>query len=110
MYVITSGGKTVGKVEQIIHIRLHENGCYVPCDASEAEGFCVKLAATRTDEDGNEYQEVADTVFHRPGRTLKGTEPEGFFEAQSVESQLDDAMRMLAELEEAYDRSEISEN
>ena len=110
MYVITSDGQTIGKAEHIVHIKLHENGCYVPCDASDASGFCVKLATSMTDEDGNKYQNVSDTVFHLSGRTLKGTEPEGFFETQSVESQLDDAMRMLADLEEAYDRSEVSED
>ena len=44
MYAIKSGGKVVGYSDTVVYVRLHENGCYVPCDEAEAEGFCIKTA------------------------------------------------------------------
>ena len=51
MYAIKSGGKVVGYSDTVVYVRLHENGCYVPCDAAEAEGFCIKTAIDRKDEE-----------------------------------------------------------
>ena len=38
MYAIKSGGKVVGYSDTVVYVRLHENGCYVPCDEAEAGG------------------------------------------------------------------------
>ena len=51
MYAIKSGGKVVGYSDTVVYVRLHENGCYVPCDEAEAGGFCIKTAIDRKDED-----------------------------------------------------------
>ena len=51
MYAIKSGGKVVGYSDTVVYVRLHENGCYVPCDEAEAEGFCIKTAIDRKDEE-----------------------------------------------------------
>ena len=72
-------------------IRLHSNGCYVPCEEAEAEGFCAKMAVPLTDEDGKEYQALSDMVFHLTGHTLKGTEPEGSYEEMGAALLLTDA-------------------
>ena len=48
MYAIKSGGKVVGYSDTVVYVRLHENGCYVPCDEAEAGGFCIKTAIDRT--------------------------------------------------------------
>lgn len=72
-------------------IKLHSNGCYVPCEEAEAEGFCAKMAVTLTDEDGKEYQALSDTVFHLAGHTLKGKEPEGSYEEMGAAIPLTDA-------------------
>ena len=41
MYAIKSGGKVVGYSDTVVYVRLHENGCYVPCELAQAGGFCV---------------------------------------------------------------------
>ena len=91
MYKITQTGAFAGYADSIVLIRLHSNGCYVPCEEAEAEGFCAKMAVTLTDEDGKEYQALSDTVFHFAGHTLKGTEPEGSYEEMSAALPLTDA-------------------
>ena len=91
MYAIKSGGKVVGYSDTVVYVRLHENGCYVPCDEAEAGGFCAKMAVTLTDEDGKEYQALSDTVFRLAGKLLKGTEPEGSYEEMGAAIPLTDA-------------------
>lgn len=91
MYKITQDGAFAGYADSIVLIRLHGNGCYVPCEEAEAEGFCAKMAVTLTDEDGKEYQALSDTVFHLAGHTLKGTEPEGSYEEMGAAIPLTDA-------------------
>ena len=54
MYAIKSGGKVVGYSDTVVYVRLHENGCYVPCNEAEAEGFCIKTAIDRKDEETGE--------------------------------------------------------
>ena len=103
MYKITQDGEFAGYADSIVLIRLHSNGCYVPCEEDQAEGFCAKMAVTLTDEDGKEYQALSDTVFHFAGHTLKGTEPEGSYEEMGAALPLTNAENALAELKAAYD-------
>ena len=91
MYAVKQGGAFAGYADSIMLIRLHSNGCYVPCKEDQAEGFCAKMAVTRTDKDGKEYQVLSDTVFHFVGHTLKGTEPEGSYEEMGAAIPLTDA-------------------
>ena len=91
MYRITSKNTFAGYADSIVLIKLHSNGCYVPCEEAEAEGFCAKMAVTLTDKDGKEYQALSDTVFHFAGHTLKGTEPEGSYEEMGAAIPLTDA-------------------
>ena len=39
MYIVTSEGAFAGYADRVIPIKLHLNGCYVPCGENEAEGF-----------------------------------------------------------------------
>ena len=91
MYKVSQAGAFAGYADSIVHIRLHTNGCYVPCTEEEADGFCAKLAVTLTDEDGAEQQTLRDTVFHLTGHTLKGDEPEGSYEQMGGALELTDA-------------------
>ena len=91
MYAVKKEGEFSGYADSIVFIRLNSNGCYVPCEKAEAEGFCAKMAVTLTDEDGKEYQALSDTVFHFAGHMLKGTEPEGSYEEMSAALPLTDA-------------------
>ena len=91
MYKITQTGAFAGYADSIVLIRLHSNGCYVPCEEAEAEGFCSKIAVTLTDEDGKMYQALSDTVFRFAGKLLKGTEPEGSYEEMGAAMPLTDA-------------------
>ena len=91
MYAVKKEGAFAGYADSIVLIRLHGNGCYVPCEEAEAEGFCAKMAGTITDEEGIEHQVLSDMVFHLTGHTLKGTEPEGSYEEMGAALPLTDA-------------------
>ena len=91
MYEVKKDGAFAGYADSIVLIRLHGNGCYVPCEEAEAEGFCAKMAVTITDEEGIEHQALSDTVFRRAGKLLKGTEPEGSYEEMGAAMPLTDA-------------------
>ena len=91
MYAVKQDGAFAGYADSIVPIRLHSNGCYVPCKEAEADGFCAKMAITITDEEGAEYQVLSDMVFHIAGHTLKGTEPEGSYEEMGAALPLTDA-------------------
>lgn len=91
MYAVKQNDTFVGYADSIVPIRLHGNGCYVPCKEDQAEGFCAKMAVTLTGEDGNEYQVLSDMVFHLTGNMLKGTEPEGSYEEMGAALPLTDA-------------------
>lgn len=91
MYAVKQDGAFAGYADNIVLIRLHGNGCYVPCKEDQAEGFCAKMAMTITDEEGTEHQVLSDRVFHLPGYTLKGTEPEGSYEEMGAALLLTDA-------------------
>lgn len=84
MYAIKSGGTVVGYSDTVVFIRLHENGSYVPCDAAEAEGFCVKTAIDRTDEEtGETVTYLEDIVYKLADGKLHDAEPTGSVEAVS---------------------------
>ena len=91
MYIVTREGTFDGYADSVIPIKLHQNGCYVPCEESEADGFCAKMAVTITDEEGIEHQVLSDIVFHLADHTLKGTEPEGSYEQMGAALPLTDA-------------------
>ena len=91
MYAVKQDGVFAGYADSIVLIRLHGNGCYVPCEENQAEGFCAKMAVTLTDEDGKEYQVLSDKEFHLADNTLKGTEPEGSYEEMGAALPLTDA-------------------
>lgn len=91
MYAVKQDSTFAGYADSIVPIRLHGNGCYVPCEEAEAEGFCAKMAVTLTDEDGKEYQALSDTVFRLAGKLLKGIEPEGSYEKMGAAIPLTDA-------------------
>lgn len=91
MYAVKQDGTFAGYADSIVHIRLHGNGCYVPCEENQAEGFCAKMAVMLTDEDGKEYQALSDMVFHLADHTLKGAEPEGSYEEMGAALPLTDA-------------------
>ena len=91
MYAVKKDGAFAGYADSIVLIRLHSNGCDVPCQEIEAKGFCAKMAVTITDEDGNEHQVLSDMVFHLADHTLKGTEPEGSYEEMGAALPLTDA-------------------
>ena len=91
MYAVKQDGAFAGYADRIVPIRLHSNGCYVPCNEDQAEGFCAKMAVTLTDEDGKDYQTLSDMVFRLAGNSLKGTEPEGSYEEMGAALPLTDA-------------------
>lgn len=41
MYKVTVDGVFAGYSDTAVFVRLHENGCYIPCEETEAEGVCV---------------------------------------------------------------------
>ena len=91
MYRITSKSTFAGYADSVVPIRYHPDGFYILCEKSEADGFCAKMAVTITDEEGNEYRTLNDTVYRTEGHTLKGTEPEGSYEEMGAALPLTDA-------------------
>ena len=91
MYAVKQDGAFAGYADSIVLIKLHSNGCYVPCKEAEADGFCAKMAVTIMDEEEIEHQVLSDTVFHLSDHTLKGTEPEGSYEEMGAALPLTDA-------------------
>lgn len=91
MYAVKQNGAFAGYADSIVPIRLHGNGCYVPCKEAEADGFCAKMVVTIRDEEGVERQALSDMVFHLADHTLKGTEPEGSYEEMGAALPLTDA-------------------
>ena len=91
MYAVKKEGVFAGYADSIVLIKLHGNGCYVPCEEDQAEGFCAKMAVSITDEEGAEHQVLSDTVFRLAGKLLKGTEPEGSYEETAAKILLGEA-------------------
>lgn len=97
MYKITSEGAVVGYSDTAVYIKLHENGCYIPCEKEEAEGFCVKTAIDFTDEEtSEEMTRLEDFVYRLTEDGLNGVEPMG--ELEDVSGTL-----MLAESDKVLD-------
>lgn len=96
MYEVMNNGVFDGYADSVVPIKLHSNGCYIPCDKVEAEGFCAKIAKKRTAEDGGAIIAMVDTVYRLAGKNMRGDEPTGSFEQINAAAQ-------LAEIEEAYD-------
>lgn len=103
MYAVTRDGAAAGWSETLVWVRLHRNGCYVPCDRGEAEGFCAKLPVEVTDEDGQTRTMLQDTVFALAGKTMRGTEPLGEAERVNGAAALYEAHSALNALEAVYD-------
>lgn len=96
MYAIKSGGAVVGYSDTAVFIRLHENGCYVPCEAEEAEGFCVKTAIDYTDEETGEVMtRLEDFVYKLREDGLLGIEPTGELEVVSGSLMLAESDKVL---------------
>ena len=91
MYRITSKSAFAGYADSVVPIRYHQDGFYILCEKSEADGFCAKMAVTITDEEGTDNQVLSDMVFHLADHTLKGTEPEGSYEEMGAALPLTDA-------------------
>lgn len=80
---ISSGGKSITRRHRatVVYVRLHENGCYVPCDEAEAGGFCIKTAIDRKDEEtGETTTYLEDFVYAFTDGGLLGIEPVGSVE------------------------------
>lgn len=91
MYRITSKSTFAGYADSVVPIHYHPDGFYILCEKSEADGFCAKMAVTITNEEGNEYRTLTDTVYRTEGHTMKGTEPEGSYEEMGAALPLTDA-------------------
>ena len=107
MYQIKQGGAVIGYSDTVVYIRLHENGCYVPCEREQAEGFCVKVAIDSKDADtGETVTRLEDFVYKFSDNGLLGIEPVGSVESVSGAIMLAKAETLqaqLAEIERAYD-------
>lgn len=85
MYHIESNNTVVGDYELIVWIKKHANGCYIPCEESDAEGICVKVPHKATvkviDENGETTSEetivtsYTDMVYRIKEDGLNGDEP-----------------------------------
>ena len=88
MYAVTKNGVFDGYADSVLLIKLHINGCYIPCSEDEAEGFCAKIARETTTEDGEPIAAMVDTVYRFDGKTMHGNEPTGGFEQIGGAAQL----------------------
>ena len=91
MYRIISKNTFAGYADSVVPIRYHPDGFYILCEKSAADGFCAKMAVTITDEEGNEYRTMTDTVYRTEGHTMNGIEPEGSYEEMGAALPLTDA-------------------
>lgn len=82
MYRLKTADATL-YADAIRYIRVHENGCYVACHQTKAEGICAKVHVDETVEvetaEGEIITETVatlrDTVFAITEGALHGTEP-----------------------------------
>lgn len=74
MYKVTVDGVFAGYSDTAVFVRLHENGCYIPCEETEAEGVCVKPPYEFQDDEGNTVRTVEDIVFSLKEGGLSGIE------------------------------------
>lgn len=96
MYKVTVEGVFAGYSDTAVFVRLHENGCFVPCDEAEAEGVCVKLPYEREDDEGNVVRTVEDVVLALEEGGLNGVE-------QTAELEQTNGSLMLTEAEAVVD-------
>ena len=80
--------------ESAVFVKLHRNGCYVPCPREEAEGVCVKVARTHQ-TDGKSVTVLEDVVYRLGGNALTGTEPSGTLETTEGALELADSAEAL---------------
>lgn len=80
MYAVTKNEAFDGYADSVVPIKLHTNGCYIPCRENEADGFCAKVARELTTEDGESITVTVDTVYCFNGKAMHGDEPTGSFE------------------------------
>lgn len=73
MYKVTVGGEFAGYSDTAVFVRLASNGSYIPCEAPQAQGVCVKLPQEIAEDDGGTTKTVRDIVFSLPGKSLPGT-------------------------------------
>lgn len=59
MYAVKKEGAFAGYADSIVLVRLHGNGCYVPCEEAEAEGF---LCEDGSDADRRGREGISGTV------------------------------------------------
>lgn len=96
MYKVISDGHEQYS-DTIVYIKLAGNGCYIPCDRSEAAGVCAKLPTEYKDDDGNIMQAALDTVFSIDGGELHGDEPEAELQEITGSLLLYEALSTLSE-------------
>ncbi len=70
MFRVINDGVTIGYADNLTYIRLHGNGCYIPCSKDEAGGFCAKMAVQ-----SDEGTVLQDRVFQFTEGSLSGEEP-----------------------------------
>ena len=75
MYQIKQNGSVIGFSDDVIFVRLHEIGCYVPCERAQAGGFCVKVPVDYTEENGETKTRLEDFVYKFSDDDLLGIEP-----------------------------------
>ena len=95
MFKVTVGGVNAGYSDTAVFVKLAENGCYIPCERTEAEGVCLKVAVDRRDEDGNTVTGLEDIVYRLTENGLNGVEPEGVLEETSGPLEIADAEAAL---------------
>lgn len=100
MYKVLIEGQDVKYSDTIVYVKLTGNGSYVPCDQTEAAGFCVKLPITIIDEETEEaIRMVNDTVFAFPDKELKGNELTAEVEETAIAIVIDEALSSLQNAE-----------
>ena len=97
MYKITADG-TAAYSDGLVYIKLHRNGCYIPCSEDEAEGVCGKVAESYTNEDGTSGIRLTDKVYRLKSDGLNGTEPECSVEKSDGALELANATAAVDEL------------
>ena len=96
MYKVIVDGVFAGYSDTAIFIKLHENGCYVPCDKSEAQGVCVKLPYEFQSEEGSSVSTVKDTVFSLSKEKMAGNEQVAQLEHVNGASLLNEAETIVS--------------
>ena len=97
MYKVTVDGVFAGYSDTAVFVRLHENGCYIPCEETEAEGVCVKLPYEFQDDEGNTVRTVEDIVFSLTEGGLSGIEQVAELEHASGPLMLNEAEAVVEE-------------